>query len=213
MVTSNIGKGEGGAGISRLEESLNGVIDELQAFESAFTNLLQTLDADGGVSDTDYESTQSFSLSSAKTNAPTLKDVPQKIGVGEGGARTPNLPELFDSLANDLQAMADDSQSLTDKLENDSGTNTSDYSSGDFARSLTRKGEVLDSFALDPETGTGEGGGKLPGLPDEITTVVNDLSTIKTAIDDLTTKLDNDAGLSDTDYSSTHGISVGTSVA
>lgn len=213
MVLENIGVGEGGAGIAGLEEAFNGVVDELQTFETAFTNLLQTLDNDSGVTDTDYESTQSFSLTSTKTNADTLKTVPQKIGKGEGGARTPQLIELFDSILNDIQAMADDSQSITDKLEADSGTSTTDYSSGEFSRSISRKGETLDAFTVDAELGDGEGGNTLPSVPDEISTLASDMSTIKTAIDDLATKLDNDGGLSDTNYAETHGITIGTAVS
>lgn len=212
MVTKKIGKGEAGAGVALLEECLNGVVDEFQSIKSTFDNLLQELDSDSGVSDTDYESSLSFSISSTKTNAETVKQVPQFIGQGEGGGYLHELPELFDSISNDLNSVENEMTSLTDKLEADSGTSTGDYSAGNFLRTLNRVSETLDSFSMDADTGFGEAGARIPGLPDDVQELLNDASNIETAFSDLLTKLDNDAGLSDTDYASTHGITVGTQI-
>lgn len=54
---ARIGHGEGGETLSQLAALLDDIADDLAELHTRFVALLAKLDLDGGVTDTDYEST------------------------------------------------------------------------------------------------------------------------------------------------------------
>lgn len=57
-VNNNLGKGEMGGSGDDLKTLMNEIVDDLTALRSAITGITAKLDADAGVTDTDFASTQ-----------------------------------------------------------------------------------------------------------------------------------------------------------
>ena len=58
-----------------------------------------------------------------------MAKVPKRLGHGEGGGRVPNLEELLNDIATDLESLIDGFNALLAKLDNDTGVDDTDYES------------------------------------------------------------------------------------